>query len=82
MNHRFANVFAGVLLVWMVWLQAESNNVCIWKVCFGFNAVVAFVVALEPRITGNNPPTESPFFQISPYSPFYQIIDPSPSQKK
>lgn len=43
---------AGVLLIWMVLLQEDSSNVCVWRVCFGLNSFVAILVAVNPKITG------------------------------
>ena len=51
--YRWINFLAGILLFWIMTLQSDSSNVCVWRVCFGFNAVVAVLIALEPRVTEN-----------------------------
>ena len=52
--YRVVNLIAGVLLLWSVTLQHESSNVCIWRVLFGLNSLVAILISIRPSLTGKN----------------------------
>ena len=52
--YRVVNLIAGVLLLWSVTLQHESSNVCVWRVLFGLNSLVAILISIRPSLTGKN----------------------------
>ena len=52
---RVFNLFAGLFLAAALFVQSQSNNICIWRVSCCVNIPIAFIVAYAPKYVGKWP---------------------------